>query len=875
MRSVPCRPTRRLSPSLIDHVGLLVRLAPAALLVPARRPAPTALLVSGTLLLLVSVAATPVSAAIYFVSPDGTGDFPTINAATTHPAVVNGDVIALTDGTFSGTGNYNIELLGKAITIHSESGDPETCIIDCGGVTGQRGFILVSSENPDTVIENITITNGNVDTGSAWGGAIYCNPASPTIHNCIFTNNTAQRGGAVAFISGFAEVSDCIFEGNFADDGGALYIADVSTPMLTGCTFSGNTAEGDGGAIHLYSATAFVENTTFVGNGAENGGAVWCEGSGAVFYGFDSQFLENEADFWGGALFVTLNAQAVLYTCTLAGNSSRFTGICARLVSSTLELHDCTLGDNSKELSTGSAISLTNTSSTVAENTIIAMNKGQAVECDGTSSATFTCCDVYGNADGDWIGCIAGQEGVDGNISEDPEFCGEFHPESPYTLQDTSPCAAENNPGCGQIGAWPIGCTIIHVEADGSGDEATIQAAADVAEDGDTVELGSGVYQGQGNRRVSTLGKAIVIRTQGRGRQGAIIDCQGTRRGFIIANGEGPNTVLLGLTIINGSGVNGGAVFCSTGTSPLIIDCTFSDNAADYGGGVCCAYDAAPTIRGCLFESNLATEGGGLYCGGLADPLVEECTFDADTAASGGAVFCDVGSSPRLTNCTLVRNRSSTGAGVAISLIALPIIENTIIAFSISGAAVSGSGATFSCSDLYGNAGGDWTGLIADQYGVDGNFSLGPQFCNLPQGDFHLWNSSPCNQVVCGLIGAWPIGCTNPQGIDPGGPADPGPESPLVTAFYLHPSGANPSRGATRLAFALPGAGTALPVRVRVFDPVGRLVRCLLDDRLPPGHYEASWDGTRIDGTPAGSGVYFVRLETGDRRLLTRVLVMR
>jgi len=830
MRSVPCRPTQRLSPSLIDHVGLLVRLAPAALLVPAGllariallvpagRPAPRALLISGTLLLLVSVAATPVSAAIYFVSPDGTGDFPTINAATTHPAVVNGDVIALTDGTFSGTGNYNIELLGKAITIHSESGDPETCIIDCGGVAGQRGFILVSSENPDTVIENITITNGNVDTGSAWGGAIYCNPASPTIRNCIFTNNTAQRGGAAAFISSFAQVSDCIFEGNFAEDGGALYVADVSTPTLTGCTFSGNTAEGDGGAIHLYSATAFVENTTFVGNGAENGGAVWCEGSGAVFYGFDSQFLENEADFWGGALFVTLNAQAVLYTCTLAGNSSRFTGICARLISSTLELHDCTLADNSKELSTGSAISLTNTSTTVAENTIIAMNNGQAVECDGTSSATFTCCDVYGNADGDWIGCIAGQEGVDGNISEDPEFCGEFHPESPYTLQDTSPCAAENNAGCGQIGAWPIGCTIIHVEADGSGDEATIQAAADVAEDGDTVELGSGVYQGQGNRRVSTLGKAIVIRTQGRGRQGAIIDCQGTRRGFIIANGEGPNTVLLGLTIINGSGVNGGAVFCSTGTSPLIIDCTFSDNAADYGGGVCCAYDAAPTIRGCLFE---------------------------------------------------------TGAGVAVNLIAGPIIENTIIAFSISGSAVSGSGATFSCSDLYGNAGGDWTGLIADQYGVVGNFSLAPQFCNLPQGDFHLWNSSPCNQVACGLIGAWPIGCTNPQGIDPGGPADPAPESPRVTAFYLHPSGANPSRGATRLAFAIPGAGTSLPVRVRVFDPAGRLVRRLLDDRLPPGHYQASWDGSRIDGTPAGSGVYFVRLETGDRRLLTRVLVMR
>ncbi|MFH1144903.1 MAG: FlgD immunoglobulin-like domain containing protein, partial [Candidatus Eisenbacteria bacterium] len=40
----------------------------------------------------------------------------------------------------------------------------------------------------------------------------------------------------------------------------------------------------------------------------------------------------------------------------------------------------------------------------------------------------------------------------------DPLFCGEFNPLRPYLLGGASPCAAENNPGCGQSGAWPVGC---------------------------------------------------------------------------------------------------------------------------------------------------------------------------------------------------------------------------------------------------------------------------------------------------------------------------------------------------------------------------------------------------------------------------------
>jgi hypothetical protein len=67
------------------------------------------------------------------------------------------------------------------------------------------------------------------------------------------------------------------------------------------------------------------------------------------------------------------------------------------------------------------------------------------------------------------------------------------------------------------------------------------------------------------------------------------------------------------------------------------------------------------------------------------------------------------------------------------------------------------------CCDVYGNAGGDWVGYIADQAGINGNFSADPLFCDTANGDLHIFNASPCAPAnnSCGvLIGALDVGCT-------------------------------------------------------------------------------------------------------------------
>ena len=91
----------------------------------------------------------PVSGATYLVKPDGMGDFPTIQDAI--DAAVPGDIVELADGTFTGPGNRELDYLGKAITVRSQSGQPENCVIDLEGTIydGYRGFHFHHGEDHD------------------------------------------------------------------------------------------------------------------------------------------------------------------------------------------------------------------------------------------------------------------------------------------------------------------------------------------------------------------------------------------------------------------------------------------------------------------------------------------------------------------------------------------------------------------------------------------------------------------------------------------------------------------------------------------------------------------------------------------------------
>lgn len=86
------------------------------------------------------------------------GDYATIQAAV--DAAVNGDVVEIADGVYTGAGNKNLDFGGKAITVRSAAGDPTFCIIDCedGGVAG--GAAILTFEHQCTADLN---GNGEID----------------------------------------------------------------------------------------------------------------------------------------------------------------------------------------------------------------------------------------------------------------------------------------------------------------------------------------------------------------------------------------------------------------------------------------------------------------------------------------------------------------------------------------------------------------------------------------------------------------------------------------------------------------------------------------------------------------------------------------
>jgi|GEM_PF-3128721 len=362
------------------------------------------------------------------------------------------DTVLVDDGTFSGPGNRGISFGGKPIVLRSESGDSTGCIIDCENAA--RAFYFDNFEGPGAMIQGITIRNGYAFSA----GAVYCDSSnSPTIRSCVFLSNHATHGGA-AYIQKHSSPTlvDCVFSQNEAGEGGAVFCYRAS-PHFIRCLFESNTSDGvTGGAIHCEEVSHLLAtDCSFVGNTADDGdgGAIATNWSSADLV--DCAFMGN----WvtgarvGGAVACMASSNVTVIRGIFAGNSAAYGGgtYCSY---STVSVDSSTFYGNS---GTGSAVALQSYSCADLNNTIMSFSiAGEGVFHDGTGGVSLACCDVYGNAGGDWVGSIADQYGTNGNIAEDPMFCDPS--EGNYYLQVGSPCAPPDSPpGCGLIGVFGVG----------------------------------------------------------------------------------------------------------------------------------------------------------------------------------------------------------------------------------------------------------------------------------------------------------------------------------------------------------------------------------------------------------------------------------
>ncbi|MBT5382164.1 MAG: DUF1565 domain-containing protein [Phycisphaerae bacterium] len=187
-----------------------------------------------------------------------------------------GDTVLVAPGTYTGTGDWVINPLGKPITIRA-TGTPEETILDGEGA---RGVVqCAGGEGADTIIEGFTITGGSADDN---GGGIYCYNSSPTITDCTISDNTAAYygGGINCNYYSSPTITDCTISGNTANDsGGGIYCYD-SNPTITGCTISGNTAISGGGISCNYYSSPTLTDTVVCGNDPDQNNGSWIDNGG-------------------------------------------------------------------------------------------------------------------------------------------------------------------------------------------------------------------------------------------------------------------------------------------------------------------------------------------------------------------------------------------------------------------------------------------------------------------------------------------------------------------------------------------------------------------------------------------------------------------
>jgi hypothetical protein len=86
------------------------------------------------------------------------------------------------------------------------------------------------------------------------------------------------------------------------------------------------------------------------------------------------------------------------------------------------------------------------------------------------------------------------------------------------------------------------------------------------------------------------------------------------------------------------------------------------------------------------------------------------------------------------------------------------------------------------------------------------------------------------------------------------------------------PARPNPFTDATDITYELPAPKHAT---LRVYSVAGKLVRTLVDATVPQGVHRAPWNGRDSAGRVVGSGIYFVKLSTGDAESTIRVMRLK
>ncbi len=154
----------------------------------------------------------------------------------------------------------------------------------------------------NAILDGFTITGGNAYASSEpnyFGGGIYIYKSSPTIKDCIFSNNSAFNGGGMCNNNSDPNITNCIFRSNTAAHtfGGGMYNRADSSPTIANCIFYENQVTSNGGCGggigNSSDSSPVITNCTFSANYATN------YGFGGGMYNYQPSPTVTNCIFWG------------------------------------------------------------------------------------------------------------------------------------------------------------------------------------------------------------------------------------------------------------------------------------------------------------------------------------------------------------------------------------------------------------------------------------------------------------------------------------------------------------------------------------------------------------------------------------------------
>jgi hypothetical protein len=392
------------------------------------------------------------------------GDYPSVLAAV--DATAPGDTVLIGPGRWTDR-DTRVVLIGGipkvftrcaflkgGITLIGEAGAAAT-IID-GGVTGEGyvgAFIFANYAGEEVVLEDLTITGGGIGSSAVFADA----SGRLGLRRCLVVDNTALAEGTAIKLDTcdlLLEDSEVSFNVSTTWAGVKGYESDME---ILRCRFEGN----QGMCLHNSYGSTLILDSAFIENRHENTAGTsirfqdWLQVERCLF-------LRNVTWDDPGAGLEVYSSLGVIRFNTFAFDSTYGgwpgAGIHTVSFEGAIE-HNTFVGCHVDAGWSGSAISLASDGPvTRFENNIVAeCTGGTTTRLIGVGYMSFGCNCFWANEGGN-----GGYPIQPTDFLVDPLFCD--IPNLDFTLHEDSPCAGENNPTCGQIGAFGVGCGPVSLE---------------------------------------------------------------------------------------------------------------------------------------------------------------------------------------------------------------------------------------------------------------------------------------------------------------------------------------------------------------------------------------------------------------------------